>query len=247
MSHFGELAIMFTLFAAALSQSLPAANRPLPKHIDLEPNFIKWQLPIKSQNPRGMCSVFTITAGMEYALSRQANAQVRLSEEFLNWATNAALGRPSDGQFFWACEDGYNKYGICSDDYMRYAYTYEPERQPTPRALANALEIKQRGMLLHWIRPNDGNSGITEEQLLEMKRVLTSGWPVCSGSFHSLLLTGYQDDPNLPGGGQFLLHDSAAVRPGTMSYEEARTRLCDALWIEAPLKGKDEGGRRKDE
>ena len=100
--------------------------------VDLEANFTKWLLPIKSQQPRGMCSVFTVTAGMEYALSRQANKSVRLSEEFLNWAANDALNNPNgDGQFFWACEEGYKKHGICEDRYMPYAQKFDPKRTPT--------------------------------------------------------------------------------------------------------------------
>lgn len=205
--------------------------------VDLEPNFTKWLLSIKSQNPRGTCSVFTVVAGMEYALSRQANRGIRLSEEFCNWAANDALNNPNgDGQFFYACEAGYNKNGICELRYMPYAQKFDPERRPSAEALANALEIKQRGLIIHWIKPNGEPQGLTGVEFQQIKDALRKGWPVCSGSYHSLLFTGYVDDPSLPGGGQFLLHDSAAVQNGTMSYEEARRRICDALWFEAPLK-----------
>ena len=60
---------------------------------------------------------------------------------------------------------------------------------------------------------NDGTTGVTDEHIAQMKAVLRKGWPVCSGSFHSLLFTGYVNDPALPGGGQFLLHDSASSSP----------------------------------
>jgi len=51
---------------------------------------------------------------------------------------------------------------------------------------------------------------------------------------HSVLLIGYRDDPQQPGGGAFLLRNSNTDRDdGLMCYEYARAYLNDALWIDA--------------
>ena len=51
---------------------------------------------------------------------------------------------------------------------------------------------------------------------------------------HSVLLVGYHDDSNLPGGGAFILRNSNTDKDdGQMCYEYLRNYLNDALWIDA--------------
>jgi hypothetical protein len=43
----------------------------------------------------------------------------------------------------------------------------------------------------------------------EINGVLAKGWPVAAGSEHSRLFVGYRDDPTKPGGGLFIVKNSA--------------------------------------
>lgn len=94
--------------------------------------------------------------------------------------------------------------------------------------------MRTEGFRVRWIKPNDGKVGITEAHLSRMKEVLRSGWPVCTGASHTVLVVGYADDPAQPSGGIFHTRDSGSGREGTLTYTDALARLCDLLWVEAP-------------
>ncbi len=58
---------------------------------------------------------------------------------------------------------------------------------------------------------------------------------------HSVLLVGYRDDKTQPGGGVFLIRNSAGPsRDGMMTYEYVRAYLNDAAWID--FRGAGKGG-----
>ncbi|MBN1588714.1 MAG: hypothetical protein JW888_04290, partial [Pirellulales bacterium] len=99
----------------------------------------------------------------------------------------------------------------------------------------------------------------SQEQLEEIKSVLREGWPVCGGFLwpkkglaewndkilkirprpemrdgHSVLLVGFRDDPDQPGGGVFLIRNSSkGPRHGALTYEYIRAYMNDAAWIES--------------
>jgi alpha-galactosidase len=93
--------------------------------------------------------------------------------------------------------------------------------------------------------------------LTAVKQALCREWPVCGGfrwpknpvkwkddiletppsdgviDGHSVLLVGYRDDPEQPGGGVFLFRNTNnGGREGWMTYEYACTYMNDALWID---------------
>ncbi len=220
--------------AAFLLLVTPAAAEDTSRLV--QDRFAEWSLTVKRQGARNTCSVFTMTAALEYAVSTRRGKGTRLSEEFLNWACNQVIGnKEADrGQFFSDLWRGFEKYGVCEEAEMPYGAKFDPSLRPSDEALASAAAIGELGLRLRWIRENDGKAGVTDEQIAEMKRVLTEGTPVAAGSYHSLLFVGFEDDASQPGGGRFLLRDSGSGREGEMSYEEAKTRLCDVFWLEVP-------------
>ena len=223
------------VLALALCLAAPAgrSQAPVPAFVDLRPVFASLRIPVRSQGARGTCSVFTVTGALEYVVSKELRRSLPLSPEYLNWAANQVTHNANgDGHFFSDLWNGFEKYGICREADMPYAPKLDPAAQPSPAARRFAERIRRMGLRMHWIRPNDGTQGVTEAQIEQCKAVLRAGWPVCAGSYHSVLLVGYQDDAALAGGGQFLIHDSGTGREGRMTYGEAIGRLCDLLWIE---------------
>ena len=224
---------------------------------DLRPAFEKWGLPPRVQGGRGTCSVFTMTGALEYALASHAGEGTRLSVEYLNWAKNVALIRTQDGGKFSDLWAGFLESGICPDAAMPYQSNYDWKNSPSPDARAYAKKLVRGDFRMHWIKPWDASTGVTDEQFQQIRQVLRKGWPVCGGfrwpkapnwkegvlqmappegvfDGHSVLLVGYRDDAKLPGGGAFMLRNSQTNRDdGSMCYEYARAYLNDALWIDA--------------
>ena len=200
----------------------------------VQERFAEWGLTVKRQGARNTCSVFTMTAAIEYAVSTRRGKGTRLSEEFLNWACNQVIGNKEvdRGQFFSDLWKGFEEYGVCEEAEMPYGAKFDPALSPSDEALADAAGIRDLGLRLRWIREPDGKSGVTDEHLAEMRRILSQGVPVAAGSYHSLLFVGFEEDASQPGGGRFLLRDSGSGGEGEMTYAEAKTRLCDVFWIE---------------
>ena len=176
----------------------------------------------------------TTAGAMEYTLSRKFNQGMPLSAEYLNWACNQVIHNTSQdrGQFFNDLLRGYERFGVCADAEMPYAKRFLPNYQPSAQATNHASVIRSYGLRSHWIKPNDGKKRVSDEHLDEIKATLRKGWPVCAGSFHSVLFVGYREDSSLEGGGGFYFRDSASGREDVMSYKEAKGRLCDVFWFD---------------
>lgn len=212
-------------------------TRELPHAVDLRPDFEKLGLMPRRQGKRNTCSVFTTTAAIEFAVSKQSGKGTPLSVEYLNWACNQVIGNQSAdrGQFFHHLLAGFAKYGLCTDEQMPYQRRFDPSLIPTTETTASAKEILDQNLTIHWINPWEKEPGLSEEQLLEIKRVLARGWPVAAGSSHSRLLVGYVDDAQKPGGGTFYTKDSGSGKFASVDYEFVRTKVSDVFWVEAPL------------
>lgn len=236
--------------------------------IDLRPLLEKWGLERRRQGARGTCSVFTVVGALEYALAQTQGVGTRLSVEFLNWAGHRAANRSADGGFFSELWDGYAAYGVCPEEALPYRSEYDPGLEPEPAALEQARQVQALDFRLGWIKEWDVKTGLTREQLDEIRRTLARGWPVCGGfrwprqpcweedllrmcsagevyDGHSVLLLGYREDPAQPGGGVFLIRNSGGEgRDGFLSYEYVQAYMNDAAWIEAAGAGVRRSGRR---
>jgi len=236
--------------------SAPRNRRPLPKSVDLRPSFQQWGLGTRQQGTRGTCSVFALTAALEYAVARKQGRGTRLSVEFLNWAGHRATNRSADGGFFHELWKGFESYGICPEEEMPYQPRFDPDLQPTEAARLRAKEALALGLQLRWIKEWDVRTGLTDAQFEAIKRALRRKRPVCGGlrwprqerwaqnilqmcppegvfDGHSVLLVGYTDDASQPGGGVFLIRNSGGDgRDGALPYAFVRAYLNDAAWID---------------
>ena len=232
-----------------------AASAVLPASADLRPRLEAYGLSPRVQGHRGTCSVFTVTGAIEYALARTGERVPPLSPEFLNWALNRAVGKDDDGGFFSDLWRGFEAHGICPEADMPYRPSFDPALQPSREAVDHARGPLGKGLRIHWIKRWDPKRGLQEDELLEARRALAAGWPVCGGFLwprreewkdgvlqfrprqgvrdgHSVLLVGYRDDPSLPGGGLAIIRNTAGpARFGFLTYEYLLAYMNDAVWI----------------
>ncbi|MGD8451305.1 MAG: C1 family peptidase [Phycisphaerae bacterium] len=256
------LTILPAVAALGTAQAPPPSKAvdggKLPPAVDLRPRFAGAGLTVRAQGGRNTCSVFAVVGAMEYALARHDGTGTRLSVEFLNWASNAATNNSADGSFFSDLWKGFEAYGVCDEADQPYQKKFDQQFRPSDETLQRAARRRDAGLRLHWIKPWDVTTGLTDAEFVEIKRTLSQNWPVCGGlrwpkkehwtagvldmappegvrDGHSVLLVGYRDDPALAGGGAFLIRNSGKGQPeGWMTYEYARAYMNDAIWIESP-------------
>jgi C1A family cysteine protease len=263
-----SLATLAVIGASSIPSSLAEDAAKAKAAADLRPAFQKWGLNPRAQGGRGTCSVFAMTATLEYAVATKRQQGARLSVEFLNWAANQVDGAPVDGGCFSDLWQGYAAHGVCPEADMPYQDGFQPDQKPSDAAIAHGKETLSLGLQLHWIKQWDASRGANDEEMAAIKKTLANGWPVCGGFLwpkndgplwkngalhtcpradvmdgHSILLVGYCDDQAQPGGGVFLIRNSAgASRDAMMTYEYVRTYMNDAAWID--FSGATAGGPR---
>jgi len=99
-----------------------------------------------AQGERDVCSLFAITALVEFESGRQkSEPSGRLSEEFLIWAANKATGRAGDQAMFYEAVHGLETLGICQAVLMPYSPEVNSRHGPSAKALENA-----RSLAGHW-------------------------------------------------------------------------------------------------
>ncbi|MFZ1934395.1 MAG: DUF2961 domain-containing protein [Thermoguttaceae bacterium] len=243
-----------------------AAAASLPQSVDLRPIFKSCGLAPRVQGERNTCSLFAVCGALEYAVASKQNAAVPLSVEFLNWAGNQTGKESPDGACFSELWKAVTAYGVCPETEMPYQEYFHSANKPSHLAIAQAEKVRQLGLRLHWIKQWDPNKGLTDRQLVEIKRTLARRWPVGGGFLwpkrrharwddgvlkmrprgdvedgHSVLLVGYRDDAREPGGGVFVIRNSSGpLRGGMLTYEYAKAYMNDAIWID--YAGANEGG-----
>ncbi len=259
------------LTAASMAAADPSPTKSqgqssLSGRADLRPMFHQWKLDPRAQGGRGTCSVFVVTQAIEYAMADRKGTGTRLSPEFLNWASNQAIKQAEDGGFFSDLWSGYANYGICREEEYPYRPAFDHKLRPSSDTIEHARQLRDVGLRLHWIKPWDVTTGLTEKELSQIKQTLRGQWPVCAGlrwpkheqwdkgvlkmappegvfDGHSVLLVGFRDDPTQPGGGVFLLRNSGrGARDGAMTYEYARAYMNDAAWIDHEAAGPERAG-----
>lgn len=227
------------------------------RSVDLRPELERYQVEARRQGQRGTCSAFALTGAIEFAAARRLGQGTPLSVEFLNWAANRVSRSAADGGFFSDLWKGAETYGVCPEVDMPYADTFDASLRPSEAAMVRARAFRDLGLRLHWIKEWDPNRGLTDDQLAEVKRVLREGWPVSGGFLwprrerwdegvlgmaprdqvrdgHSVLVVGYREDDQRPGGGLFLIRNSAGPGvEGAMTFEYAKAYMNDAVWVES--------------
>jgi hypothetical protein len=228
----------------------------LPRSTDLRPTMQQWGLIPRVQGKRGTCSVFTMVGALEFAAARKQGQVSRLSVEFLNWASNKEIHEDQDGGFFSDLWKGFAAYGVCPEADLQYRPAFDSQLAPGSSVLAKAKEMLSLGLRMHWIKEWDVKTGLTDAQLVGIKRTLGRGWPVCGGfrwpkqakwendvlqmcpsdavyDGHSVLVVGYRDEATFPGGGVLLFRNTAGDgHDGAMPYAYAMSFMNDATWVD---------------
>ena len=227
----------------------------LPDHVDLSPQFDRWELPRRNQGARPTCSVFTVVGALEFTQAKHGQASGHLSVEYANWAKNQVLSRSTDGGFFRDIWRGIRRHGICTENLYPYKSEFDAESKPDEAAHTNAAEFNHVPTNIHWIKQWDVTTGLEDSQFHEIKKALHEGWPVCVGlrwphkvvrkdgilfsvpkedvyDGHSILFIGYQDDEQVEGGGYFILRNTNNHKENEkMSYRYAMNYANDAIFF----------------
>ncbi len=237
----------------------PPRDAALPARVDLGPEMARLGLSVRTQGDRNTCSLFAVTALASFEAGRPSPAPAKqLSEEFLVWAANEATGLGGDQAMFFEAVHGLSTLGLCTEDRMPYGNRPRRGNRPSMEALSEARALSERWKV-HWIKRWDVKTPLSDAQMVEIKQALASGHLVACGlrwprslrgsrilevpspdgvyDGHSIAFTGYQDDPEREGEGEWLFRNSAGAEwgnrgEGALSYAYARAYLNDALWLE---------------
>ncbi len=234
-------AVAGSVFVAFPSATIDAADKPIPKQVDLRPRFAKFGLTPRTQGSRDTCSVFAVTGVAEYELARSGSGRSpRLSEEYLVWAANEATGLSGDQAMFIEAVQGLTHLGICTETAMPYEAQSDRQRMPTDAAREEAG--RQGHWSAVWIKRWNVKTGMTSAELTAIKTELANDHPVAIGmrwpqeprlspinvlerpppaevrDGHSVVLAGYQDDPNNSASGLFIVRNSDGPGWGLEGY-----------------------------
>jgi C1A family cysteine protease len=214
------------------------------KEKDLRPLFEKYGITVYNQGERGTCSVFAVTGLLEFEYAHVLGETIPLSVEYLNWASNKITRELSDGSYFSDAIDALNKYGICSNDFFPYyILNYTNKVEPSDAAIKDAK--KRQTVTAFWIKDWDTNTGMTEEQISQVKNQIMNEHPVAIGfrwpkkneiyrkmingimivppeegvyDGHSVIIVGFKDNPDIFGGGYFIFKNSHGKDYGENGY-----------------------------
>jgi purine nucleosidase len=214
------------------------------KQKDLRPLFGKYGIPVYNQGKRGTCSVFAVTGLVEFELAGKAGEYVPLSVEYLNWASNKVTGKFIDGSYFSDAVAAIREYGICRESLLPYSRSGSIGEDDCPLSAVQDAKTR-RNIDIVWIKHWDVNNGMSAAQIRQVKANLEKGHPVAIGfrwpkndkryrrtengvmvippeegvfDGHSVIIVGYQDDPDIPGGGCFIFKNSHGEGYGEKGY-----------------------------
>ena len=192
VASFVVTALLMTGSAQAASRWRPAqpVRVPFIEHftpglapeVDLRPKIRADKLAIRDQGNRGTCTVFATTFLIEYQKAAiKAPGGRNLSEEFLNWAGNKALGTDNDGGFFTEFISGFTEYGVSTLKEMPYRATFHPSITPTSAAQRAAETMFPVKYPFTIVKVWDNTTGMTSAELQNALAILRSGRPVATG------------------------------------------------------------------
>lgn len=240
-----------------------AANKSQAQEKDLRPLFEKYNIGIYNQGERGTCSVFALTGLLEFEYAHTlGRTVVPLSVEYLNWASNKIDGETEDGTYFSDALKALKEYGICENAlFPYYLQNYTSKVEPSEAAIKDAK--KRQGFTAIWIKDWNPNTGMSDIQISQVKTQIMNIHPVSIGfrwpkkeekyrkmvnsvmivppeegvyDGHSILLVGFKDDKDIPGGGYFIFKNSfgkeyAENGYGKIPYEYLRKYANDGVVI----------------
>lgn len=195
---------------------------------DLRNEIARRGITIRDQGPRRTCSVMTMAFLLDYQYAAICSPTMALlSEEYLNHMTNKATGRTDDGDVFEFIAQGYDKYGMIPESYLPYDKLRTYDYGTMDLAVTNDMAIRGQSLFAsglklkgHFIKPNVGTPGLTQDQFDAIMMYLRHGVPVGIGRGHSMPIVGFKNDLSWDGGGYFIFRDSYGTGVGEQGYRK---------------------------
>ena len=209
-------------------------NKP---EVDLRPEINSLGIPVRAQGMRNTCSVFAMTFLVDFMHAKHYGVSgANFSEEFLNYASNLAIGAKDDGGFFDALDLGYQQYGDVDEQSAPYSASFNPNLTYSAGTMSKAASLNPR-LKPHFIKAWDVNTGLLPSQLFSIMVQLKQGRPVAAGlrwpktdkfqtekilgvtmmtapapadveDGHSIVFVGYKVSDKFPGGGYLVFRNS---------------------------------------
>ncbi|HEX9930213.1 MAG TPA: C1 family peptidase [Pyrinomonadaceae bacterium] len=190
--------------------------------------------PIRDQGDRGTCVAFSTVAVMEYAARRAGFNVNDLSEQYLYWAVKQIDQYPKDGTWLEFSFPVAKQQGTCLEDLWRYESDVIPGdlthgNPPNPeKCAADALThaFRRAIRIRNYRQPDAIKEQLRQDRLVAIAIPVFKSWyknpasrltgkihlPLQSDRFalngHAIVLVGYVDDANEPGGGYFIVRNS---------------------------------------
>lgn len=231
----------------------PAAPMgPLPGKVRLNTRL----QPVKNQAERGTCVAFASVALREFL----ADNNLELSEQFLYWACKDLAGDQGAGTFISTAIAALSKYGVCLNKTWPYnprQAESEGQGPPPSEALEEAAEYKmlysrpvEASWVEHYKQILAGDEDCPGMPVVFATLVFKSWYmspethrtgkitmplpgelPESGG--HAWCITGYVDDPQVPGGGYFIVRNSWGSDWASDSPEKSGHAMMPYAYVES--------------
>lgn len=186
---------------------------------------------VRDQKTRGTCVAFASVAYLEFHLSEQAGAKVaRHAEQFVYWACKVTDGMPDrEGTFVSTARDVLKKRGAC----LHKTWKYNPLPVPNNESQApppSGAEDEAKQATWKRARSVAGKDSVAIRGMLDERRPVVLSvktfpswdYPTTADTGeiampfpgedadggHAICVVGYEVNPNIPGGGAFILRNS---------------------------------------
>ena len=209
----------------------PVSFAPLPGQVDLRNRMP----PVRNQRNRGTCVAHACVAVREFLLGEQSTGG-DLSEQFLYWRCKEVDGHPTaNGTWIRVGMERLQNDGVCIEELWPYNPNPISGNQGQGPPPAGAEEAAKRYTI------GDGPK-LQAQWVTSLREALAGGKPVAFGvpvytywlieptrssgdvrmplssdhkeGGHAMCMVGYEDDPDVPGGGFFLVRNSWGTRWG---------------------------------
>lgn len=212
------------------------------------PSQVHWHAllsPVRDQGMRGTCVPHACLAVHEYLL-REQRPDIDLSEQFLYWNCKETDNHPLAGTIIHVALNCLRGIGVCEEHvwpYNREEIANNEGQGPPPAEAMGAAARQRIGRFVSWPA---SDIDMARQYLAEGSLVIFAipiyryWWTLPVNLYgdirlplpfekqvgrHAMCLTGYEDDPLLPGGGYFLVRNSWGTNWAGQSQHAGYCRL----------------------
>ena len=229
------VALLSTAIAQKPVEPAKSNSNPLPSRVSLYDEYMRYHLPAQNQmvgDRNDTCWDYAVIGALELELSRAKGETVQISGFYMEWAADQTDRTSPDhqGSNFGRATRALEQYGVCP-----LALCPQSARSVTQSAIDAALFLGS-GIVIDWVRfwrKNKPGEELSNDELLLAKQRLANGHPIAVGlcwpkdlkivspehligeyddadviDGHCVTLAGYEDNPDYPGGGTFIIRNT---------------------------------------